>query len=72
MTTTPPINRIRTSGPYHGGLWRTFFGIGAVYRPLSSGDLYRPTFEVARPDADFPFFEAPPGPFVLVAIEVRD
>jgi hypothetical protein len=34
--------------------------------------LYRPTFEVVRPEDDFPFFEAPPGPFVLVAIGVRD
>jgi len=25
-----------------------------------------------RPVADLPFLEAPPGPFVLVAIEVRD
>jgi hypothetical protein len=33
--------------------------------------LYRPTFEVVRPEADRPLFDAPPGPFVLVAIEVR-
>jgi hypothetical protein len=28
--------------------------------------LYRPTFEVVRPD-DLPLREAPPGPLVLVA-----
>jgi hypothetical protein len=27
---------------------------------------------VVRPEADLPLFDAPPGPFVLVAIEVRD
>ena len=30
MTATPPMSRTRTSAPYHGGLWRTLLGIGAV------------------------------------------
>src|SRR5450755_531735 len=66
MTATPPIRRARTTTPYQGGLRRTLLGIGGVYRPLSCGVEGRPTLDVVRPPADFPLFDAFPGPdFVL-------
>src|ERR1700677_1281780 len=60
------MNSASTIGPYQTGLRRTVRGIGAVYLPLSSGAVYRPTREVdavVRPD-DEPLRCARPGPRV--------
>src|SRR6185437_9465530 len=81
------MRRMRTSGPYQRGLVLVSLGMGGVYRPLSSADVYRPTrepplgdplfgtvpFAVVRPSADRPFRWARPGPvFALAAMGHED